>query len=71
MIQWTIYDHPRDHPTMFVARKWWVDGNGPQPTTDMMISANVEDLRSAMAQMGLTCLPRYPDDDPVILEVWL
>lgn len=71
MIQWVIYDHPRDHPTMFVARKWWIDAGGPKPTTDMMLSENVKDLRNAMIHMGLTCLHRAPNDDPAILEVWI
>jgi hypothetical protein len=71
LAMWTIYDHPTDHPTAFIARKWMVDESGPHPTTDALISNVLGDLRSALRAMGLTVLTRSPDDDPKIVETWL
>ena len=71
LAMWTIYDHPSDHPTAYIARKWLVGGGAPQPTTDALICGNLDHLRTAMISMGLTCLSRSPEDDPKIVETWL
>jgi hypothetical protein len=70
MVMWTIYDHPRDYPDAFVARKWLI-GGGPEPgpTDEVMTAATLDELRRLM--FGLACIPRWPEDDPCIVEVWL
>jgi hypothetical protein len=67
---WTIYDHPRDHPEVFVARRWEVRDE-PTPTSELMISGDLEYIREQMRARGLYCLERSPDDDPKIIETWL
>jgi len=68
---WTVYDHPRDFPKSFVARKFSVTAAGAAATSDVIISPDLTALRELMAVKGLTCLTRHPSDDPVIVETWL
>ncbi len=63
---WTVYDHPRDAPDEFLARKYVLD----QPTTVTVRGRTLDDVRSLLPP-GLYRLPRQPADDPVIVEVWL
>jgi hypothetical protein len=64
---WTIFDHPKDYPEYFIARKFV----GEWPTQELFGSRNIEELRRVMVNRGLTRLDRHPDDDPVIVETWL
>lgn len=68
---WTIYDHPSDWPDGYIARKHLViDGTGG-PTPHVLTCEQLEPLREQMRMMGLACLTRSPEDDPVIVETWL
>lgn len=68
---WTIYDHPSDYPSGFIARLHLVvDGTGG-PTPKVFACDQLEPLREQMRTMGLTCITRSPEDDPVIVETWL
>ena len=71
LVLWTIYDHPKDYPTAFVARKFLIGRGTATATTTLLASPQLEDLREAMQRMGLTCLTRMPDDDAVIVETWI
>lgn len=64
---WTIYDHPRDYPNSYVARRFEND----RPTADHMVSPDIESLREQMRQRGLALLSRDQADDPSIVETWL
>jgi hypothetical protein len=68
---WTVYDHPRDYPTLFVARKFQITARGALPTTDVISDKKLEVIRNWMRASHLTCLPRDPNDDAKIVEVWL
>ena len=68
---WTIYDHPRDFPHCFVARKFLVAAAGPVPTEELIISADLARIRTIFASRGLSCLARDPGDEPQIVESWL
>jgi hypothetical protein len=69
---WTVYDHPRDFPDAFVARLWKVGRGGrPVATGQTVVSHDIEIIRGAFRDAGLTCLPRQEADDPKIVEVWL
>jgi hypothetical protein len=67
---WTIYDHPRDYPDCFVARKWLAQRGGVVATTEMFTADTLDELR-ALLPPGLTCLARLPGDEPQIVEVWI
>lgn len=66
---WTVYDHPSDMPDAFVARMWLV-GPEVRATGSVLTADTLEALRDKLPP-GLACLPRRPDDDPAIVEVWL
>lgn len=63
---WVIYDHPRDMPEYFVARKWLTD----QPTEVVLTADSLDALRDLLPH-GLNPIPRHANDDPNIVEVWL
>lgn len=64
---WTVYDSPKDLRGWFVARRFTLDG----PTPDVITTRTVDEVRDVMRRMGLTCIPRSPEDDPVIVESWI
>ena len=63
---WTIYDHPRDYPRCFVARRYELD----QATADVLTAGTLADLRAKLPP-GLTRLERAEGDDAKIVEVWI
>lgn len=68
---WTVYDHPTDFPTEFVARRHKVrPGSEPVATTDLVRGDSLAAVRTQIPR-GLTRLPRNTQDDPCIVEVWL
>lgn len=64
---WTVYDHPKDFPNNYVARRFFLD----TPTGDIMVCATLDAIRIMLRQKGLSRLARHENDDPVIVEVWL
>jgi hypothetical protein len=64
---WVIYDHPRDYPREFVARKWV----GNEATPEVICANSVGALRDALQHKGLSRLARHSSDDPIIVETWL
>lgn len=69
---YTIYDHPLDYPSTYVIRRDSILAG--QAVRDPDYNFENPDLaicREEMMKMGLTCLNRQQDDDPVILESWI
>jgi hypothetical protein len=64
---WVIYDHPKDVPDFYVARRWEND----RPTGEAYFDRDIEALRSLFRKLGFVCLKRAENDDPVIMETWL
>ncbi|MBR0753537.1 hypothetical protein JQ604_15215 [Bradyrhizobium jicamae] len=73
MSQWVVYDHPRDHPDAFVARRWEVIRGTPEPvpTQDMIGGVDLSELRACLGDAGLVKLSRSEGDQPQIIEVWI
>lgn len=69
---WTIYDHPKDYPDHFIARKWSVGTkkDEPEATDEIIARATLDEVRSVLP-LGLYCIGRKPEDDPCIVEVWI
>jgi hypothetical protein len=65
-----IYDHPSDYPESFVVRQWVVSGDHVLVSPVAQLAETIEAAR-AKIPLGRVKLKRTPDDDPVILEVWL
>jgi hypothetical protein len=67
---WTIYQSPSNHATgQFVARKWWVKGEGV-PTEEMVEGATLDEVRAKLPPY-LFRMARDPSDDACIVESWL
>jgi hypothetical protein len=71
MTLWTIYDHPIDYPDFYVAREFKIGAGTHRPTTNVLLSTDLDELHGIMERMNLTAIPRDPSDDPVIVEVWI
>ncbi|MFA5922334.1 MAG: hypothetical protein WC856_13745 [Methylococcaceae bacterium] len=66
---WTIYDHPRDFPDSFVARKFVQD----KPTDEFLVAGTLTEVRKILQNLSdqsLHWIPRLPDDDSCIVESW-
>jgi hypothetical protein len=72
MEMWVVYDHPKDAPHHFVARKWEMkEGMSAfAPTDKAFMCTQLEPLRQSLP-IGLVRTERDPNDDPCILETWL
>lgn len=68
---WTVYFNPSDYPGKYIARRSEVRGNGPTMTADIIVTDTLRAIRQALHNRGLICLSRDPEDDAVIVEVWL
>lgn len=70
---WTVYKNPSDYPGKYVVRRS-VAGPGGTLRHDpfpIVVAETIEEARLSLPQVGLHCIPRYAEDDPVIVEVWL
>lgn len=67
---WTVYDHPKDFPHSYVARRFEIGGGEPLATPDI-VQGELSIIREGFRQCGLTCLTRNEGDDPGIVETWL
>lgn len=68
---WVVYDHPKDFPDGYVARKWIVGDDHEGPTDVAMWSDKLEEVRDFLENLGLVKLARDPSDEPQILESWI
>ncbi len=69
---WTVYDHPKDHPTCFIARRAVVYSGGTTIMThDIVTAYTLKEIRDNLSARGLIKIPRHEMDDPVIVECWL
>lgn len=69
---WTVYDHPRDFPNSFIARRFELGPDGePFATPDIVLAETLEKVRRPLIDAGLSRLDRNALDDPAIVETWL
>lgn len=80
---YTVYNSPSDYPGLFVVRKYIIEATPPgegnlesvrNPTADpqfILTGKKLENVRQQMERMGLFPVPRFPEDDPVIVENWI
>lgn len=70
---WTVYKHPSDFPSSFVARLFLVIGGESHNTDQCMRAPTLDSLRWALNRFhpGMHCIPRYDGDEPQIMETWL
>jgi hypothetical protein len=68
---WTVYDHPRDFPHNFVARKHEVVKGATRPTANFFVGHDLAAIRAIFMTAGLACFKRDKTDDPCIIETWM
>lgn len=74
---WVVYWNPSDFPGRFVVRRQVAVAPNPSIPDGIWCDpdplAVVDTLDEARAAVPgwLTCLPRSPDDHPVVVEVWV
>lgn len=66
---WTVTQHPLDYPDGFVARMCRALPQ-PQVTQFAVYGDTLEEVRAGLPP-GLFRMPRYDEDEPQIVEVWL
>lgn len=71
MIQYAIYDHPKDFPEGYVVREWWIMQNRSEPLPGMCGGHDTLEKARASLPDGLTKIARHPDDDPTLIEAWV
>ncbi len=64
---WVIFDHPKDFPNDFVARKFLNN----EPTEECLKCSDLEALRNHFRERYCTLIPRDPADNTVIIESWM
>jgi len=68
LLIWTVCENPEDHPGLFTTRPHSTKARAP---CDFVLTApSLDELREKLPH-GLARLARDPDDDPVIVEVWI
>lgn len=69
---WCVTHRPSDLPGVeYAARRWELAVDGVHhATADVLTGSSLAAVREQLPP-GLTRLERAPDDDPVIVEVWL
>ena len=71
MVQYAIYDHPKDAPDSWVVREWWIMENEREPLPALARAFNtLEEARDYLPE-GLTKIARHPDDDVSLVEAWV
>lgn len=66
-----IYKNPSDYPDRYVLRRWLVtDGGFVSDKHPMAVWSNLEEIRGEIPK-GKVNIGRKPEDDPVIVEVWV
>ncbi len=69
-----VYYQPRDYPESYVVRGFEITTEGPVPDrAPLAVVAELVEARRVIleATPGSVRVERYPDDDPVLVEVWL
>lgn len=70
MHQWVVYKRPKDFPNSYVARRWDIGKGDYQPSEIMIVGPDLESIRRLLP-IGMIRTPRQPEDDSVIVEVWI
>jgi hypothetical protein len=69
LLTWTIYDHPLDFPDDYVVRPF--SSRLACALSVHFKHAQLEHVRGALQNLGLTCLSRTETDPPFVLETWI
>lgn len=65
-----LYYNPWDCPGMYVAREFAIDERGITPASVAIVAKSYGELLTRLPA-GMMSIPRHPNDEPQILEVWI
>jgi hypothetical protein len=69
---WTVYDHPKDYPDGFIARRFETGGGKPDAVaTADVVTGDLATIRESMTMCGLHRMARAPSDQSKIVETWM
>ena len=67
---WVVTFNPADFPGKYVIRRNDIGRGAVLATDEFHVSDTLDEVREKVPA-GCVMLPRYQQDDPVIVEVWL
>jgi hypothetical protein len=68
---YVIYCRPKDHPNLYVLRKWHLGSGGMvKPDDEYALGETLDEIRSLIPN-HCVCIGRQPEDDRVIVESWV
>jgi hypothetical protein len=70
---WKVYEHSKDCPAEYVARKFVITEDFYGPSNESISSRSLRDVRDLLRSLyrGLIQLQLSPDDEPHVVEIWL
>ena len=73
LYMYTVYRNPSDYPDKFVFRRFKCECGKPLPDlSPLLVTDSYDNVLDFIEKIGpLHCIPRQPEDDPVILETWI
>jgi hypothetical protein len=73
LVMWKVYEHPKDYPGEYVARKFVITGDFYGPSNESISSRSLRDVQNLLRNLyrGLIQLQLSPDDEPHVVEIWL
>ncbi len=69
LVQYVIYEHPKDYPDGFVVRQWRIHEGEIQGAVVAQYAPTLEKARELVPE-GFVNIGRFSNDDPAICEVW-
>lgn len=70
MILWVVYSGMSDNPAPFLVRRWVISDAGVVPDQNAHTASSLNEVRKAIPR-GFVNIGRQPNDDRVIVEVWI
>jgi hypothetical protein len=70
LIQYAIYENPRDYPQGFIVREWYINRDGTLQPGQAYAAATLDDAH-ALLRDGATQIGGRDPNDPAIIELWL
>jgi hypothetical protein len=70
LCMWVVFGCPRDFPEHIAVRRQAIFRSEIVHAPFAGLYESLEEARADLPA-GLVCLPRFPEDDPAIVEVWL
>ena len=72
LLVYTIYGRPADHPgSPYIVRPFEVLDGAPRPLPYVWSASTLDLARAIIPPSADTCIPRFPDDEPQIVESWM